>query len=120
MNSIFKTSVSLLAASVLGLAAAPVFAQQSSHNTVLVSPEGDILDYIPDDGNLRVMRDNRGRTVYVDGWGNVVATAMPADRYFARGDDYRPRRDRYRDVTGYPDNDPDYFPPAPDRISATN
>ena len=114
MNSIFKTSVSLLAASVLGLAAAPVFAQQSSHNTVLVSPEGDILDYIPDDGNLRVMRDNRGRTVYVDGWGNVVATAMPADRYFARGGDYRPRRDRYRDVTGYPDNDPDYFPPAPE------
>ncbi len=117
MNSIFKTSLSLLAAaSVLGIAALPAHAQQrfSSRDTVLVSPEGDILDYVPDDGSVRVMRDNRGRTVYVDGWGNIVATAMPADRYFARGDDYRPRRDRYRDVTGYPDNDPDYFPPAPE------
>ena len=111
MNSIFKTSVSLLAAaSVLGFAALPARAQQDS---VLVSPGGELLDFVPDDGSVRMMRDNRGRTVYVDGWGNIVATAMPADRYFARSDDYRPRRDRYREVRGYPETDPDYFPPAP-------
>ncbi len=113
MNSIFKTSVSLLtAASVLGFALAPAHAQTYlSHDTVLVSPEGDLLDYIPDDA--RVMRDNRGRTVYVDAWGNILATAQPADRYFARGDS-RPRRDRYRAVQGYPETNPDYFPPAPE------
>ncbi|CAK7256831.1 MULTISPECIES: L,D-transpeptidase [unclassified Shinella] len=117
MNSIFKTSLSLLAAaSVLGIAALPAHAQQrfSARDTVLVSPEGDILDYVPDDGSVRAMRDNRGRTVYVDGWGNIVATAMQADRYFARGDDYRPRRDRYREMRGYPEANPDYFPPAPE------
>lgn len=116
MNSIFKTSISLLtAASVLGFAIAPATAQQRhlSRNTVLVSPEGEILDYIPDDGTVRVMRDTRGRTVYVDGWGNIIATAMPADRSFARGGDYRPRRERYRDAAVYPDGNPDYFPPAP-------
>ncbi|WP_367830974.1 L,D-transpeptidase [Shinella sp. S4-D37] len=113
MNSILKTSLSLLAAaSVLGSAALPAHAQQRffARDTVLVSPEGDILDYIPDDGSLRAMRDNRGRTVYVDGWGNVVATAMQADRYFARGDDYRPRRE----ARGYRETNPDYFPPAPE------
>ncbi|MCT7663671.1 L,D-transpeptidase [Shinella kummerowiae] len=117
MNSIFKTSVSLLAAaSILGIAATSAFAQQrySSSDTVLITPNGDILDYVPDAG-MRVMRDNRGGTVYVDDWGNVVATAMPANRYFARGgDDYRPRRDRYRAVPGYPETSPDYFPPAPE------
>jgi lipoprotein-anchoring transpeptidase ErfK/SrfK len=117
VNSIFKTSLSLLAAaSVLGIAILPAHAQQrfSSRDIVLVSPEGDILDYVPDDGSVRVMRDNRGRTVYVDGWGNIVATAMQADRYFARADDYRPRRDRYRESRGYPETNPDYFPPAPE------
>ena len=118
MNSILKTSISLLtAASVLGFAVSPVLAQQNqmSRDTVFVSPNGDILDYIPNDGSVRQMRDNRGRTVFVDAWGNIVATAMSADRYFARGDGYNtPRRDRYREVRGYPETNPDYFPPAPE------
>ncbi|MGB3813356.1 MAG: L,D-transpeptidase [Shinella sp.] len=115
VNSIFKTSISLLAAaSVLGFALTPAHAQSRlSRDTILVSPQGDILDYVPDDGSVRWARDNRGRTVLVDNWGNIVATAMPAGRYLARGDDYRPRRDRYRDTRGYDDMNPDYFPPAP-------
>jgi len=116
VNSIFKTSVSILfAASALAFAAAPAGAQQHqlARDTVLVTPQGDILDYVPDDGSVRWMRDGRGRAVLVDSWGDIVATAMPADRYFARGDDYRPRRDRYRQVRGYPETNPDYFPPAP-------
>ncbi len=114
VNSIFKTSLSLLAAaSVLGFAALPAHAQQRlPRDTVLVSPEGDILDYVPDDGSVRWARDDRGRRVLVDSWGDIVATAMPADRYY--GDGYSsPRRDRYREVRGYPETSPDYFPPAP-------
>ncbi len=116
MNSIFKTSISLLAAaSVLGFAVVPAHAQQQfSGDTILVSPDGDILDYVPSDGSVRWARDSRGRRVLVDSWGDIVATAMPAERYFARGDDYRPRRDRYRAVPGYPETNPDYFPPAPE------
>ncbi|WLR91186.1 L,D-transpeptidase family protein [Shinella zoogloeoides] len=116
VNSIFKTSISLLAAaSVLGFALAPAHAQSRyDRDTVLISPEGDILDYVPDDGSVRWARDNSGRSVLVDNWGNIVATAMPANRDYARGDDYRPRRDRYREVRGYPETNPDYFPPAPE------
>ena len=114
MNSIFKTSISLLAAaSVLGFAPLPAAAQQLPRDTVLVSPEGDILDYVPEDGSVRWARDGRGRRVLVDSWGDIVATAMPAERYFGRGDGYS-RRDRYRPVRGYTETDPDYFPPAPD------
>lgn len=116
MKSIFKTSISLLAAaSVLGFAITPAGAQQSrlSRDTVLVSPQGDILDYVPNDGSVRWARDNRGRSVLVDAWGDIIATAMPADSYFGRGDDYRPRRDRYRQSQDYSETNPDYFPPAP-------
>jgi lipoprotein-anchoring transpeptidase ErfK/SrfK len=117
VKSIFKTSISLLtAASVLGFAASPAFAQQpyASRDTVLISPSGEVLDYVPDDGSVRWMRDGRGRTVLVDSWGDVIATAMPADSYYGRSDDYRPRRDSYREVRGYSETNPDYFPPAPD------
>jgi lipoprotein-anchoring transpeptidase ErfK/SrfK len=116
VKSILKSSISLIAAiSVLGIATLPAAAQQHqlSRDTVLVSPDGDILDYVPNDGSVRWSRDNRGRSVLVDSWGEVIATAMPADSYFARGDDYRPRRDRYRPVRGYDETNPEYFPPAP-------
>jgi len=117
VNSIFKTSISLLAAaSVLGFAALPAKAQQHqlSRNTILVSPEGDILDYIPDDGSMRWGRDSRGRKVLIDAWGDIVATAVPAERYFGNdGDGYPSRRERYREARGYSETNPDYFPPAP-------
>jgi lipoprotein-anchoring transpeptidase ErfK/SrfK len=97
------------------VATAPSHAQQPqfSRDTVLVSPEGDVLDYVPNDGSVRWTRDYRGRSVLVDAWGNIVATAMRNERYDSQGDDYRPRRDRYRDVRGYSETSPDYFPPAP-------
>ncbi len=44
-------------------------------NAVLVTPEGEILDYLPE-GDVQMMRDRRGRTVLVDSWGNIVATVM--------------------------------------------
>ena len=103
-----------MAATVASFAVQPAEAQQryDRRETILVSPEGYVLDYIPDDA--RVMRDSRGRTVYVDAWGDIIAVARPAGRYDARAERYNPRRDRYRPVTGYPDPRDDYFPPAPE------
>jgi lipoprotein-anchoring transpeptidase ErfK/SrfK len=64
-----------------------------------VTPQGDILDYMPESGDVRMMRDNRGRTVLVDSWGNVVATVMGSGR---QGNEVR-RRERTRDVYTNPD-----------------
>ncbi len=116
MNSIFKTSISLLAAAtVASVTAWSANAQESygsrGRDTVLVTPQGDILDYVPYDAQR--MRDNRGRIVYVDSWGNVVATAMRADRYYGNAERSNPRRDRYRQVRGGDDMNSDYYPPAP-------
>lgn len=116
MNSIFKTSISLLAAAtVAGVFSLPAAAQQGygqrGADTVLVTPEGDVLDYVPYDA--RRMRDDRGRTVFVDAWGNIVATAMRADRYFGRNERHDPRRGRYRPVRDYSGMSPDYYPPPP-------
>jgi lipoprotein-anchoring transpeptidase ErfK/SrfK len=76
-------------ASLLSVGALPAFAQSRlvlTPNEVLVTPQGDVLDYLPENGDVRVMRDSRGRTVLVDGWGNIVATVMSA-----RGADRRRR-----------------------------
>nr|WP_223215791.1 L,D-transpeptidase [Rhizobium herbae] len=48
-------------------------------NAVLVTPEGEILDYLPG-GDVQMMRDRRGRTILVDSWGNIVATVMGSGR----------------------------------------
>lgn len=120
MNSGFKTSISLVTLAALLAGAAPAGAQsifgfgERRERTVLVTPEGDILDYIPADGTIRVGRDRQGNRVYVDSWGNVVATAMPADRYFSQQESRNFRRDRYRPVEGFPETSRDYFPPAPE------
>ncbi|OLP56505.1 hypothetical protein BJF92_10355 [Rhizobium rhizosphaerae] len=72
----------LAAALALGLTLglSPALAQDRfiriSPNAVLVTPQGEILDYMPEAGSVRAMRDERGRTVLIDHWGNVVATVM--------------------------------------------
>ncbi|WP_082475821.1 MULTISPECIES: L,D-transpeptidase family protein [unclassified Rhizobium] len=98
----------------LGPASTPAAAQSRivlSPDQVLVTPQGDVLDYVPENGEVRVMRDARGRTVLVDNWGNIVATVMGsrganAGRRRAAPDSYgaepygdeafggRPRRER--------------------------
>lgn len=73
-------TVALVATSVTG-PAFPVHAQSRialSPDSILVTPQGDVLDYVPENGDVRVMRDARGRTVLVDNWGNIVATVMGA------------------------------------------
>jgi lipoprotein-anchoring transpeptidase ErfK/SrfK len=78
--------------------------------TVLVTPAGEILDYIPADSDMTVRLNKRGRRVLVDSWGNVIATEMPRDRYR-----------RLYDDNAVPEAAPggdqamneDYFPEAP-------
>nr|WP_246318922.1 L,D-transpeptidase [Peteryoungia desertarenae] len=103
--------------------AIPAQAQQGygyrSSPTLLVTPEGDILDYVPEAGEVIVSRDRNGRRILIDHFGNLVATEIPAESYFPRQrqasipsvyeDDYRQQSRGWEDdvVTGtIPDPDP--------------
>jgi lipoprotein-anchoring transpeptidase ErfK/SrfK len=65
-------------------------------NTVLVTPDGRILDQYPYGGGYAMARDGRGRRVLIDRYGNVVATEMKASTYYPRA----PARDANGD-SGY-------------------
>ncbi len=79
-----------LAAGSLALAGAAsaqsVYDDRNAH-TLLISPEGDILDYVPEVGEVVISRDRMGRTILIDRMGNLVATEIPAESYY-------PPRDR--------------------------
>ncbi|MDW9375799.1 L,D-transpeptidase family protein [Sinorhizobium meliloti] len=99
-----RTGLSLFAAlALMAMELAPANAQDAyggywgGGDVMLVTPEGDILDYIPGEAEVHAMRDRRGRTVLVDPWGNIVATVVPNDGY-GRG---QRRREYGRD--GYPE-----------------
>jgi hypothetical protein len=103
---VFRTRLALFSA-VSALAFASAADAQDSYgrlppNSVLVTPQGDILDYIPDSGDVQMTRDRRGRTVLVDSWGNIVATVMGSGRQGKAYNDAR-RRERNRDVYTNPD-----------------
>ncbi len=104
MTFVFRTGFALFAAaSVLALASAAKAQEGFGRlpaNAVLVTPQGEILDYTPESGDVRMTRDSRGRTVLVDAWGNVVATVMGSGRQ--QRDAQRPRP-RNRDVYTNPD-----------------
>ena len=114
-----RFGLSLVAA--LGLLAgefAPAHAQEgyggywSDRDVMLVTPEGDILDYMPGRDEVQVMRDRRGRTVLVDPWGNIVATVVPNDGYGAV------RRRQY-DAGGYSERDRGYGYSEPGEFTGT-
>ncbi|MCV9961056.1 L,D-transpeptidase [Pararhizobium sp. BT-229] len=84
MTFVFRTGLALLAA-VSALALASAAQAQDSYgrlppDAVLMTPQGEILDYVPESADVQIMRDRRGRTVLVDAWGNVVATVMGSGR----------------------------------------
>jgi lipoprotein-anchoring transpeptidase ErfK/SrfK len=81
-------------------------------DVMLVTPEGDILDYMPGRDEVQVMRDRRGRTVLVDPWGNIVATVVPNDGSGAV------RRREY-DTEGYSDRDRGYGYSEPGEFTGT-
>ncbi|WP_119943221.1 L,D-transpeptidase [Neorhizobium sp. NCHU2750] len=57
---------------------------------VLVAPDGAILDYTPNSRDVIVSRDSAGRRVYIDRYGNILATEVRQDGYQQRNDQYPP------------------------------
>jgi lipoprotein-anchoring transpeptidase ErfK/SrfK len=88
----------------------------ANSDVLLVAPDGAILDYTPNQRGIIVSRDRNGRRVYLDGYGNIVATEMrraPARR--AQPAEYPPAPGGYRANGngqrgyGYPDGGGDGF-----------
>ncbi|KAA0700365.1 L,D-transpeptidase [Neorhizobium sp. P12A] len=103
MSRVVKSSLVLAAAIVMLAGTLPeAHAQQyyrsANSDTFMVTPDGHILDQIPEGGNVIVARDRRGRRVLIDRYGNLIATEMRASTYYPRA----PRRDAYND--GYYNN----------------
>jgi lipoprotein-anchoring transpeptidase ErfK/SrfK len=96
----------------------PASAQSlNDRNVVLVTPEGDLLDYVPDAADVIVRTNKRGQRVLIDHYGNLVATEMrPGDLNGRRqSQDGLPGVEDYARAGG--DNgladDPGYFPAPP-------
>jgi lipoprotein-anchoring transpeptidase ErfK/SrfK len=82
------TSLSLaLVATVFGTIVVPQaeardrYGRQQS-DTLLVAPDGSILDYVPEQGEVIVSSDNMGRRILLDRRGNLLATEVAAETYF--------------------------------------
>lgn len=103
--TLFKTTgIGLALAVLLQAPLASVASAQSSFRPftemVLVGPQGDLLDYVPERGTVVVSRDRMGRRVLLDHYGNLVATEIPAESYFPRPTNARPG-DAYGGVPDY-------------------
>ncbi|NTF07941.1 L,D-transpeptidase [Agrobacterium rubi] len=92
------------------VAATPLLAprQALAQQPMLVSPDGRVLEFTPDRGDIVISRDRIGRTVYYDRYGNLVATEMPNGAV-------APRREAPQDPY-YPQQDDSYYPPAPGQM----
>ncbi len=103
MNRILKSALSgTIIALTLAGAATDAGAQQYRRqgSTVFITPNGEILDYVP--SGTGYARDRSGNRVLVDGYGNIVATEARARGYYPPP----PSRDNYsRDAYN---NDPYY------------
>jgi lipoprotein-anchoring transpeptidase ErfK/SrfK len=115
----------LLLISLMGSGAA--FAQSASSNNdgnvVLVTPEGDILGYIPDASDVTVRMNKRGFRVLIDHYGNLVATEMPMAAYQNKFGNRGINPPGVNDFSGNQSagvsSDPGYFP-APPQPEQTN
>jgi lipoprotein-anchoring transpeptidase ErfK/SrfK len=63
---------------------------------LLVTPDGRVLDFIPQRSDIVISRDRMGRTVFYDSYGNLLATEMPPEAVRRQ----QPSRETY-------------YPPAP-------
>lgn len=81
--------------------------RRAQAETVLVTPDGAILDYLPEAGEVTVRLDSRGRRVLVDTYGNLIATEMPADMYSASTQQQDYGNDGY-DQDGFGSEDPNF------------
>ena len=87
-------------------ASVPASAQQrfvAQEQPVLVAPDGSVLDFMPERGDVVISRDRMGRTVLYDRYGNLIATEMPQ----GYGSGQQAGRDPYGNRNG------NYYPPAP-------
>ncbi|NTE86859.1 L,D-transpeptidase [Agrobacterium rubi] len=82
--------------------------QALAQQPMLVSPDGRVLEFTPDRGDIVISRDRIGRKVYYDRYGNLVATEMPNGAV-------APRREAPQDPY-YPQQDDSYYPPAPGQM----
>lgn len=111
----------LMAALMAGPVSAQDFPADNPRGMVLVTPDGELLDYIPDANDVIIKRNRRGERVLIDHYGNIVATEMRAMNYL---DDRRngrrpsnilqdadPQNEVYSNNAGQ--EDPDYFPERP-------
>ena len=85
MNRFLKSAFSLAAVLAALAAAAPQagaqqFRDRRQSDVVLVTPTGEILDYVP--RGYIYARDRSGNRVLIDAYGNVVATEMRARGYY--------------------------------------
>lgn len=111
----------LMAALMAGPAFAQDFPVDDQRGMVLVTPDGELLDYIPDANDVIVKRNRRGERVLVDHYGNVVATEMRATNYLndrqngrqpsGAVQDVNPQNEVYSNQAGQ--DDPNYFPERP-------
>ncbi len=83
----------------------------------MVTPDGEILDFLPDNAEATVRFDRNGRRVVVDYYGNVIATEMPLRRYQRTFGGGLPQNADRGGNEPYPQADQaygeDYFPEAP-------
>jgi lipoprotein-anchoring transpeptidase ErfK/SrfK len=121
-------AVSILAASLMASTALAQDYFEDSEGKVLVTPEGELLDYAPDAADVVVKLNRKGQKVLIDHYGNLVATEVPARQYLnrraagednfdeAQGVGQLPGVDNSGSSTRYPreaSNDADYFPDRP-------
>lgn len=123
-------AISLLVVSLMASTALAQDYSDDPEGKVLVTPEGELLDYAPDAADVQVKMNRRGQRVLVDHYGNVVATEMSVDQYFNhrssarsnsagvdRNDGTLPGVEEFGSNERYQQrqasNDSDYFPDRP-------
>jgi lipoprotein-anchoring transpeptidase ErfK/SrfK len=105
VNRFLKSGLSFAAVVLAFAATAPdagaqQFSNRRQSDVVLVTPNGEILDYIPEGADIVYTRDRRGNRVLIDGYGNVVATEMRSQGYYPRA----PARQVYNNDPYNPDD----------------
>lgn len=109
----YLSSLAVVGAVVFSAGVTASHAQNFRGDMVLVSPSGEALDFYPDSRDVIYSRDQYGRMVLYDRYGNLVATEMPRNGGYgdqmARGSDYYPPAPRGYD-NGAPQDYREYRP----------
>lgn len=108
-----KSGIAAIALIATALSVLPATAQSpgftGNPDTVMVTPDGRIIDYVPADADVYVRVNNRGRRLLVDGAGRVLAREMGRARY----------ERMFGLAAPQPSLGDDFFPDAPQRLAET-